>query len=448
MAVNANLKAEAAILGGLMRSPGDYWRLADMVKADHFTSPLHRDIYNAISAICESSGKMSVTAVAARLPEETEDGHQIVPILASLFASAEDTGSPLDYAERVAEDAAKRRLLRVAQAITKAVGAGEKAAVDIASDVGNTLTDILQMAAPRRPRHFGQIVSEVASMANSAWKNLAMPGVTTGFASIDEILGAMMPGDLGFLLASQGDGKSALAAKIAIHVARTGPVLFIESDMTGEGVAVRAVAARAKVRVREIEQGNFDTFAWDEITKAKQELQTPDLWLLDERKLTVRQVRAHAMAMKRTRGLRLLVIDHLGKLKSDGRHRDRFERLAEVTGDLKDLAKEIEAPVFCLVQRTRGAQRREDPTPQVHDSDAPSIEQDADFILALWRKWTWLQNNKPAKSANAAAWEIWKDDLAKSRDVANIMMLKGRSMNPYEERTLGFNGPLTDFYDI
>ena len=42
-----NLVAEKAILGALLTSRQDYWRVADVLRAEHFDLPLHRQIFAA-----------------------------------------------------------------------------------------------------------------------------------------------------------------------------------------------------------------------------------------------------------------------------------------------------------------------------------------------------------------------------------------------------------------
>jgi replicative DNA helicase len=154
------------------------------------------------------------------------------------------------------------------------------------------------------------------------------------------------------------------------------------------------------------------------------------------------------MAMKRTVGLRALFIDQLDKIKAEGRVRDKFERTAEVTGDLKVLAKELEVPVCTLAQRTRFAQRRDDPQPQLDDADAPSLERDADWVLATWRPFFWLQRRKPDSGVTSEKYAAWEQKLKDSENTAEIICLKHRRRKAFQMRKMRWIGHLTRFEEI
>ncbi len=58
-----NIAAEKAVLGALLRagSPMPFFQVADMLKADMFSVPLHQLVYGAIRDICEGGKKPSRT---------------------------------------------------------------------------------------------------------------------------------------------------------------------------------------------------------------------------------------------------------------------------------------------------------------------------------------------------------------------------------------------------
>jgi replicative DNA helicase len=112
--------------------------------------------------------------------------------------------------------------------------------------------------------------------------------------------------------------------------------------------------------------------------------------------------------MKQTTGLGAITIDGLKRLRTETKHRDRWDRLEEITGELKAMAIELSVPVLLAVQRTRTARRRDDPIPQLDDADAPTLETDADMVLGVWREESWLMMNKPNPKAGGEAWDEWE----------------------------------------
>lgn len=442
-----NLAAERAVLGACLKSDTAFWGVADRLRADQFFHPLHQQVFSVIRDIC-TEGRLSLSLVASRLPAEDEEGRSMMSYLAVLLKDAEDVGSVEDFVPDIAEAAARRQLIHLAESVLKGVKAGEKGAMDLAADASAAILDVMQVASPKRPQRIGDLAQSVAGASRMANERDVMPGFGTGIPSLDEIVGRMLAGDLVFLVGSQGDGKSALAMQVGMHVAMSRPVLLCQMEMTAEQVAARELAAASGITVGDIQEGAFDFAQRDAMLQAQQWLAGPDMMVLDDSRMTIRQIRAHCIALKRTRGLGMLIIDQLDKIKSEARHKDRFERLAEITGDLKVLAKDLMVPVLVLAQRTRGAQRRDDPTPQINDADAPSIERDGDIVLAVWRKESWLRQNRPHKDAGAEKHGNWETQLALCAGKAQVISLKHRRRKPFEERTLKWIGKLTRFEEL
>jgi len=443
--------AEKAVLGALMLSEHAFWQVNDRLRADHFHKKIHQRIFSAIKDVCEEGKKLSQTIVQSRLGDDAEeDGYSIAAYLAVLMTGAEEIDlSVLDFVDQVVDAGERRRLVRIAEQLMKAARTGDKPPIDVAGEAESALLDVMHATAPKRPRRLGELTSSVMRDAFRANDDSAFsPGFDTGLASVDEVLGLILPGDLGFILGSQADGKSSLGAQIGMQAAKTCPVLTFQLEMTAEQQAARELAAASGISVGLIQEGGFDLMGQELIATANQALRDVPFFIHDEGKLTIRQMRAQCLAMKRTTGLGMVIIDQLDKIRSESKHRDRFERLAEVTGDLKGLAKELGVPVITLAQRTRGAQRRDDPTPMIDDADAPSIERDGDWVLAVWRRENWLRKNRPNAKAGGEAMDAWEGEMSRARGRADVICLKRRRGQAFEQRGLKWNGPLTRFEEI
>lgn len=438
---------EKNFIGALLRSPNSFWSINDMVDGSMFSSAVYRDIFTSIRDIAERGRQVTMTALQAHLPEEYDEHGPTVAILATLRENAVDAGSPSDYAEFIAESSASKRIAALGQWMVKETG--KRSAEDVAGEASLRLQEIMSVATPMRPKSLGDIASAVTKSASSAHSGQTISGLDTGIAPLDEIMGLMLAGDLGFIIASQSDGKSALASQIAMHVASLGrPVLFCQLEMSDEQMGARELAALSGISVSSINEGSFDAFQWESLVAAEKKLQEPKFHILDTEELTVRQLKAQAANMQRTGGLALIVVDQLDKIKPEGKHRDRFEKLAEITRDLKKMAKSLKVPVLVLAQRTRGAQRRDDPTPDILDADAPSIERDADFCVGLWRKENWLRRNKPDARAGQDGLSNWEAEMFRCKDLAEVICLKRRRGRAFQQRALHFDGPRMRFQEV
>lgn len=445
----SNVVAEQAVLGAIIRSPQVYWQVADDLRAEYFTLPTHRDVFTAIREISEAGQRVTMVALEARLPSQDADGILASSYLAVLLKTAEDAGNAIDFAGHISEAANRRKLVAIGKALVRAGESGEKASIDVAAEAEVHILEVMHVSAPKRARRLSESVQKVLTQSGQVQRDKTFrAGLNTGIGSLDEILGLMLAGDSGYIMASQGDGKSSMLAQILAHNARNGyPALMFQMEMSDEQIAARELAAAANISVASINEGNYRVDEWDILQDAAETLKQPEMWILDAPELTIRQIKSHALALKRTVGLGIIGIDQLDKVKAEGRHRDRFERLAEVTRDIKTLAKQLDVPVITLAQRTRGAQRRDDPTPTILDADAPSIERDADWAIGLWRKENFLRLNKPRNGAQAE-WDKWQAEMYACKELAEVICLKRRRGKAFEERKLKWDGAITRFAEL
>jgi len=89
-------------------------------------------------------------------------------------------------------------------------------------------------------------------------------------------------------------------------------------------------------------------------------------------------------AVRATRGIRLVVLDHIGKV-SGSRKETRSLEVGDVARGLKAVAKDLRIPVLAVCQLNRLVESRNVKRPQLSDlRESGEIEQEADAVLLLW----------------------------------------------------------------
>jgi replicative DNA helicase len=90
--------------------------------------------------------------------------------------------------------------------------------------------------------------------------------------------------------------------------------------------------------------------------------------------------------LRRVQNLGLVVIDYLGLMQSDRRIDNKVQEIADISRNLKIMAKELNVPIICCAQLSRGPESRTDKRPMLSDlRDSGAIEQDADTVIFLYR---------------------------------------------------------------
>lgn len=437
---------EKNFLGSLLRSPHEFWKISDQISPEMFSISHHKDIYGAIHDIMLGGRQLSMQALLAHLPPEYEDAGPTIGILATLKENAMEAGSALDYADPIAQSAGTRRLASIGKWLRDEISAAKRSPEEISTDLALMAQEISAVVAAIRPVRLGDITNNVLKATAQARDKDLMPGLDTGLPSLDDLIGLLMPGDFIAVMASISEGKSALLAQIAKHVAAQGhPVLSAHNEMGLEQNGVRAMAEHSGVPIRAVREGSYDFAGYDALKTAHAELSGMPHYLYFDPRMTLSKLKARALRMKRTHGLRLLVVDGAKRLRVDGKIFDKWEKKEEITGVLKEMAMELEVPVIAAFQRTRFARRGEESTPKLDDAQFPSLEEDADTIVAVWREVSWLMMNKPPAKAGGEAMEEWEHKVRRAEGTAKMIGLKVRSGKQFEWREFKWNGASTRF---
>lgn len=418
-----SIEAEQSVLGGLLLDNSGWDRCGDVLSDTDFYDHQHRLIYGAIGTLINANKPADVITVYERL-QRTGRGDECggMPYLNDLGQSVPSAANIRRYAEIVRERAILRKLISASDEIATAAfntdGKGIDAILDLAERSIFAIRDD-GLAAADEWQDLDKLVVKLLERVNDEHLGHSLPDIVpTGLTELDERLdGGMRPGEIIVIGARPSMGKSALGLTIAVNVAETpepagGPVGVFSMEMPAPQLTNRAVSIASGIHLSRIKRAERLRDAdWPHLSEAADKLCRLQLSINDASGLNINHIRAKARALKRRKGLRLLVLDYLGLMDGVDPKQPRTYQLEDITKGLKRLAKELRIPILLLVQLNRKLEERSDQTPILSDlRDSGAIEQDADIVIFVHRPY----------KANPGMAEEWREyaklSVAKLRD--------------------------------
>jgi replicative DNA helicase len=164
------------------------------------------------------------------------------------------------------------------------------------------------------------------------------------------------------------------------------PVAIFSLEATKHQLLFRMLSILSGVPLRNIQIGFVSDSAWREIEKLGIALAEKPLYVDDSPRLTTVELREKSKRLREERGIAVVFVDYLQLLSGPFRRNTRQEELADISMELKAIAKELNIPVVALSQLSRQVERREDGRPQLVDlRGSGQIEEVADIVLFIHR---------------------------------------------------------------
>lgn len=232
-------------------------------------------------------------------------------------------------------------------------------------------------------------------------KKPCLTGLPTGYTDLDNKVIILEDTNLIVIAGRPAMGKTAFALNILSNICfdQHLPVGFISLEMGADQLVERILSIRTGVSGEKIKKGTFNE---EELKKLKQEeerLREDDFFIHDQAISTVSQVVSRARRLKDEEDIRIIAIDYIQLLGTDGKNDSRQYEVAEVSRTLKRLAMELKIPIIVIAQLSRKVEERMDKRPLMSDlKDSGQIEQDADAIMFVYRREYYDKNDKPGQA--------------------------------------------------
>jgi len=390
----ASIDAEKGVLSSILLSPKDTLTMAieKGVDEQHFHHPAHGTIYNVLEELWKKNSPIDLITVTQDLADRNLLEQVGGPAYLANLQTFLPTATNADYYIDIMRE--KHLLRRMISACTASAARCYEEQGDVKSLIDDVEKEIFSVTEDRVRGELPDIKEHVNAAIDAIEKLYTnkgeVTGVPTGFKILDNMTSGLHPSEMIVIAARPSMGKTALAMNIAEHVAvdKNIPVAVFSLEMSAQQLVQRLLCSRARVNLQSIRTGLLPKNAHQSLFKVSQEFGNSKMLIDDTAGLSINELRAKSRRLMDKHGLGLIVIDYLQLLKSPSKRgqENRQIEIAEISGGIKALAKELKIPIIVLAQLNRKSEDRGDGKPRISDlRESGSIEQDADVVGLLYR---------------------------------------------------------------
>lgn len=379
----SSIEAETHVLGAMMLDADALSLAVEQLEGADFYLNTYRQIFEAMKYLASEGRPVDAVSIEAFL--QTQGKSQRIPIM-GICSEVISAASIAEHCRIVKDKSLKRKQLQIVSWLHEA-GFGEMDGREVQQELEKrvfALHDTDRVKGRLRPIR-DVLAESFGAMARMQSGELV--GLKTGLESLDEHMAGMHGGDLIVLAGRPGQGKTSIAAQIGIFNAENGKAVpFFECEMKDRAVVDRALFARAGISHLLFKHGKVPPSEFPKLAAASDSLKDIPFFINDSTGITPMQIRSQCRRLKKEKGLDLIVIDNIQRMKSDSGTSDIRVRTGEVSAALKEIAKEFDVPVLA-VSHIRRMQNGEGTEPTLADlQESGNIEQDADIVLSLFNR--------------------------------------------------------------
>ncbi|WP_147286324.1 DnaB-like helicase C-terminal domain-containing protein [Streptomyces parvulus] len=393
--VAVSVESEARALGACLMATPAYDPVADVARAvreGDWHEPAHELVWSAVQQLHGASRPTGVPAVEAQL-RSTGDLQRAGGVV-GLSRLASEACSPAEAGHYAGLVHGYAQVRRYQAALARGMqGARHADPLSVPETIAAHQAELEYLTADDQDEDdaFGRFGDHLDEHLDSL--ALSVPAAAhTGFTDLDMLM-KLMAGQMILVAARPAMGKSAFALGVATANARKGGPTLVHSLEMGRGeVSNRILAARARVAFHHLRDGasSLTQDDWDRLDRHTPELKGLPLWMDYSARVSPARIRSRVKTVLRETGRApLVVVDYLQLMQTDQRNtrQSTYDRVTEISRELKILASDTGAVIIALAQLNRGPEQRPDKRPAVSDlRDSGALEQDADAIILLHRE--------------------------------------------------------------
>lgn len=382
-----SIDAEQAVLGAILFDPSCVPRVIEVLLPEDFYIETNRKVFDTISSMFTNGRKIDPVTVIDEMKVMGYRDEANREFFVQLLEVTPSAANVLEYAKIVREKRMLRDIQRVCNEIFDLTRQEQETAQTIAELAEQKIYSIRGGREITGLRHVKSVIKDVYDRLDELAAHPGqLPGIPTGFADLDNALGGLNKSDLIVVAARPGMGKTAFALNLVMTAAQKSGknIAVFQLEMSDIQLTTRMISSEALVDSRRLRMGTLEDSDWEKIAHASAILSKTNIYIEDNSTISMSEIKAKCRRMGDKLGL--IVIDYLQLMQGSKSSENRVQQISEISRSLKIMAKELNVPVICLSQLSRGPEQRPDKRPMLSDlRESGAIEQDADIVMFLYR---------------------------------------------------------------
>lgn len=429
-----NIEAEQQLLGAILLNNEAMHRVVSIVEAEHFYEPIHQTIFEVLFKLVAAGKLARPQLLKSLLPADVMIGEMpLQQYIARLMARATTVVNAPDFALSIRDDYDRRCMAEMGYVMCGPIADPVGLATELIERADQLVSSRVQTGSPSLT--LDEALARAMQATADAYQNQGqLTGLSWGLKGLDQKTLGMQAGELIVLAGRPGMGKTALALCVARNLALAGHqgILF-SLEMSDVPLTHRMIADEMydhrPLAYTLLRSGGFHESVFERIRDATQRLRGLPLKIEQQAALTLSQIAAKARRHKKRYGLKYIMVDHLGLMKSSGQYKgNKVLETGEITAGLKALAKELDIVVIALAQLNRQVESREDKRPNLADlRHSGDIEQDADTVIMLYRAAYYVEKQMPDARPDSEEYAVWEIKMRDAMNKIDVILEKQRN---------------------
>ncbi len=364
-------EAEEAVIGAVLVNPEAFITVSAFLTAEDFYILRHQYLWEAMQRIGERNEPIDYLTIQEELRAMGRLNDIGGPAYITQLTTTVPTSVHAEIYGRLVERAAIRRRMLIAADEIKALALDEDLAIEqVTTDAESRLFKVTERNVRRDVVNLrealGDYFDRIEHLMQYPNETIGLP---TGFRDIDTLLGGLQRSDLLIFAGRPGMGKTSFLLSVTSNAAKLGGRIAIFSmEMGADQLVQRLISMETGINSQKLRLGQLNQRDWNLFVQAVKRMDAFRIFIDDSPALTPLQLRTKCRRLVHEHGLDLVVVDYLQLMNGGGNFdNNRVQEISYISRSLKELARELNVPIFTAAQLSRAVEQRHDKRPQLSD---------------------------------------------------------------------------------